>query len=150
MPDWTPPQSTPLAYLPCEALAEILKEPSVKRPTSKCYNFGNDSLGSKLVHSSLQHLHCSPTWASYVATIRGPSHLSLTSKAFPILPPNISSPSVIMHASHHRYHWMVRRGLRCTPLQRGSHTSTHDHIDFVRDKMADFGCPKRFLDGASV
>jgi hypothetical protein len=23
-------------------------------------------------------------------------------------------------------------------LQRGSHKSTHDHIDFIRDEMADF------------
>jgi len=167
MSDWTPPQSIPWTDIPppasvvdhsrvgppYEALAENPKgpvdsvnwgshaRPMVKRsdphPHTKRYKFGDDTLG-KLVYSSLQRLHSSPSWASYVASTRGPSHLAPTLDRLP-------HPASRLLVTLRDHGMPVITGTTgwsdadfAARLQRGSHTSTHDHVEFVRAEMADF------------
>lgn len=106
-------------------------------PRSKRYKFGDDSLG-KLVSSSVHQLQSSTSWAAYVTSTRGQSHLapgledlphpasslltSLRDTGMPVITGTVGWSDADFDAR----------------LQRGSHTSTHDHVDFVRDEMADF------------
>jgi hypothetical protein len=104
---------------------------------NKKYKFGNDALG-KLVRDSVALLSSSLLWEHYVATIRGESHIA----------PNVA------HLQHPAGPLLVRLRTYGMPvvtrtpgwsaplvtdrLARGSHKSTDEHLDFVRDEMADF------------
>jgi hypothetical protein len=117
-------------------------DPSNKRykfgdASYKRYKFGDDSLG-KLVSSSLHRLQSSTSWAAYVASTRGQSHLAPDLERLP-------HPASRLLTAFRDNGMPVITGTSgwsdsdfAARLDRGSHTSTHDHVDFVRDEMADF------------
>ena len=104
---------------------------------SKKYKFGNDDLG-KLVRESVDLLSASLSWEHYVAQLRGRSHIA----------PNVehlkhpAGPLLVCLRSHGMP--VVTRSpgwsapLVQDRLHRGSHKSSDEHLDFVRDEMADF------------
>ena len=88
----------------------------------------------------LQTLCSSPDWASYVAATRGPSsHLSPDLESLPH-----PASSLLVSFRDHGIMPVVTSTTGWSNadidarLQRGSRKFTHDHIDFVRDEMADF------------
>lgn len=151
--DWSPPQSISTPYIPnsepptaaTKPVSVVVKRrgPELQprqgpcpRPT-KQYKFGNDALG-KLVESSVALLSKLSSWQQYVASIRGPSHISPT----------------VEQLQHPAAPLLVRLRTRGMPvvvrtpgwspplvqdlLGRGPHQSANDHLEFVRDEMADF------------
>jgi len=107
------------------------------QPARKRYKFNDDKLG-KLINASLDLLHSSSSWTSFVQKARCPSHLrpeleTLPHPAAPLLsymhqygvPASCTTPPWSQEVLEER-------------LERGPHKSAQKAAEFIRGEMADF------------
>ena len=96
-----------------------------------------DRLG-KLLARTMYYFASSKSWHSYVRKARGKSHLSpdvahLPHKAAHYLDQLRRHGAEVLFKTKP---WTSKQLEEC--VHRGSHSSAQDHVDFVRDEMADF------------
>ena len=104
---------------------------------TKKYKFAPDSLG-KALEQSVQHLRASAGWEAFVLQTRGARHIRDDVHNVPHPAANLMKRIQDHGATVETTTKPWERSKIEERLRRGSHSSVDEHVDFVRDEMADF------------